>query len=247
MSRWKNVPKIDDENYPVIARVGGVHWTDVSITETEPLPPLPDSCVFSNPQHLKTTLHSHIYRCKLDYEDDSYDTIIKLFPKGHKKFYTNEVNSYRLLYHFDVPAERIVPQIYGIIPTVNKKLLKKMLQDSIPEDAPISLPASAVVMEFIDGESPSRENMTPKLAKRILYGLQCINEAHILHHDAFARNILVLPAEERAVWIDFSSAALNTSISLSVQERDPLKVFLFRDLVIIPKSFLTGLVENPFT
>jgi hypothetical protein len=244
MSRWKNVPKSGDESYPEVARVGGDHWTDISISDTEPLPTLPDSCIVSNPRHLATTFHSHVYRCKLGYEGDSYEAIIKLFPKGHKKFYTNEVNSYRLLYQFDIPAEGIVPLIYGAVPNINKKLLKKWLQDSIPEDAPIALPASAVFMEFIEGEHPSSENMTPELAKKILYGLQCINEAHILHHDTVPRNILVNRSTERVVWIDFSLGALNTSINLSIQERKRIKMILFGELVSISKIILKYLDED---
>jgi serine/threonine protein kinase len=159
--------------------------------------------------------------------------ILKIFPKQLKHRYINEVNAYRFLYHYEVPDQGAVPKIYGILPSINKKTLTKLLGDSIPEDAPIALPAAAIIMEYIQGAQPASEkNMTHAIAKKALYELQTIHNAHVLHGDAEARNLLVFPETENVVWIDFSSASINRDIMLAMSERRPLKQLLYRKLVL---------------
>jgi len=161
--------------------------------------------------------------------------VLKVFSKQFKSRYVRETNAYRFLYHYGVPAERVVPQVIGVVPTINKKKLEAMLQDSIPEGLSITLPASGVLLEYIDGsQRASAAVMTPAIAKEALYGLQLIHNAHVLHKDAEARNILIYPDSGRVVWIDFSSAEINRSMLRAVNERKPVKQLLYWELVYAP-------------
>jgi hypothetical protein len=109
----------------------------------------------------------------------SRKAILKVFPKTDDARYTKEVNAYRLLHHFGVPATVIVPSIYGVLSTIDRKKLDSIIEDEEPIDARVVCPASLVVMEYIQGERPSVKNMNPKLAIRIVKALRKIQMAHI--------------------------------------------------------------------
>jgi|SRR5579862_1214462 len=217
---------------PIALMYEGPQWSDISVSEVSQLPKLAKHIITSNPRFLTRSHHSHVYLIDITDHGTTSKAILKVFPKQLKERYNKEVDAYRFLYHYNVPDQGIVPKIFGVIPTLNKKAIGKLLGESMPEDAPIALPAAAVVMEYIQGAQPaSPKNMTLVTAKRALDGLRTIHEAHVLHEDAEARNLLVFPEAERAVWIDFSSATINRDVSMALDEHDLLKELLYRRLV----------------
>jgi serine/threonine protein kinase len=210
----------------------GPLWTDISVSETEPLPKLSKTTTTSNPLFLAKSHHSHVYTIDITEHNETRRAILKLFPKATKRLYVKEVEAYRFLSHYGVVKEGVVPKIFGILPTISQRRLDVLLKDSIPENAPIALPASGLVMEFIEAAvSPTRENMTPAIAWDALEGLRLIHKAHILHQDTEARNLLIRPSTGEAIWFDFSSARINRMILLALQERQHAKQILFRTLV----------------
>jgi serine/threonine protein kinase len=208
--------------------------TDVSLTDTRPLPALPAHVILDNPQFLAKSYHSQVYAVDLKDGDQKTRAILKLFPKGLKKRYTNEVNAYRFLYHYGTPEKGLVPKIFGVLPKIHKKKLEDLLDDENPD--PIPVPASAIVMEFIQGVRPSAENMKHSIALKITHALDAIHLSHVLHGDVEPRNILINPETGDAVWIDFSSAEINRSIFETTSERKLIKQTLYRSFVSIPQS-----------
>jgi serine/threonine protein kinase len=222
----------------------GPQWTDISLSDVKPLPPLPKNITTSNPRFLARSHHSQVYTLDITDHGKTTRVLLKIFPKHLKSRYTKEVNAYRFLYHYDIPNEGIVPKIIGVLPTINKKKLDVLLEETIPENVSIALPASAVVMEFIEGAvKPSPANMTSAIAKRALRALRLIHNAHVLHGDAEARNILIVPATNKVVWIDFSSASINRSIGLAIHERNPVRQLLYRTLVFTVSCILTDFLR----
>lgn len=210
----------------------GLEWTDISIADVNPLPTLPKHIVLENPEFLARSYHSQVYKIDVVDKGNRTPAILKLFPKGLKHRYQNEVNAYRFLYHYGIPDKGVVPKIFGVLTTLNKKKLDAVLKDAIPEDVSIPLPAAAVVMEYIEGAvRPSRDNMTEAIAEEALRALRLIHNAHVLHGDAVGRNILIYPHTGKVVWIDFSSAEINRSVNQAVLERAPLKQYLYATLV----------------
>jgi serine/threonine protein kinase len=216
----------------------GPEWTDISLSDVAPLPAFPKHITISNPQFLARSHHSQVYLIDVKENGKTSRALLKVFPKQLKGRYTNEVNAYRFLCHYEVPEQGIVPKIFGVFPSINKTKLGALLGHSIPENAPIVTPAAAVVMEYIEGAvSPKPENMTPEIARKALRGLRIIHNAHVLHGDAEARNLLIHPKTGKVVWIDFSSAQINKTIMLAVIERDPVRQLLYRTLVPLPTGF----------
>jgi serine/threonine protein kinase len=157
--------------------------------------------------------------------------VLKLFPKDLKDRYTNEVDSYRFLNHYGVSEKGTIPRIFGVFPSINARKLNALLKDSIPIDATVSLPASAVVMEYVDGERPTESNLTPILADRILDALRDIHRAHVLHGDTNPRNIIISPETGRVVWINFSSADINSDIVFAISEYALVQAMLYVEIV----------------
>jgi serine/threonine protein kinase len=230
------MPRTKSEKKTALRELEGVdlgpEWTEVSLSDVDPLPTLAKNIVVSNPNFLARSHHSQVYTIDLTDHGKTTQAVLKLFPKGLKHRYTKEVNAYRFLYHFGAPDDGVVPKVFGVLPSINKKKLDNLLQDSIPDDVSIPLPAYAVVMEYIQGAvRPSPENMTHAIAEETLRALKIIHNSHVLHGDAEGRNILVRQPEGTVVWIDFSSSEINTSVNLAVLERRPVKQFLYATLV----------------
>ena len=131
----------------------------------------------------------------------------------------------------------MVPRAIGVIATINKKKLDALLQNSIPDGLDIGLPASAVVLEYIEqAQRASPSNMTDAIAEEALRGLQLIHNAHVLHNDGETRNMLVYPESGKVVWIDFSSAEINRSVRSAIGERTRVKLILYVDTVLTSHS-----------
>lgn len=210
----------------------GPQWTDVSISDVAPLPVLPDYFRPSNPRFLHRSYHSQVYLIDLNDGQKTFPAIVKVFPRHLKHRYTQEVDAYRFLYHYNVPSKGVVPKIYGVLPSVNKKKLRQFLQDTTPEDAPFGFPGAALVMEYIEkAERPSSENMSEALAREAIRALRLIHRAHVLHEDPEPRNILLCRHTGKVVWIDFSSAEINTQVAAASLEQLEVKQKLWNGLV----------------
>src|SRR5579862_6039786 len=108
-------------------------WTDISISDVDHLPLFAKENPVTNPRFLARSHHSQVYLLDIQHKGRQRTAILKLFPKPLKGRYTKEVNAYRFLYHYKAVSEGIVPEIYGILPSIRKKDLDKLLQDSMPE------------------------------------------------------------------------------------------------------------------
>jgi serine/threonine protein kinase len=211
---------------------GDLYWPDVPLRDVENLPPVPQNTTFHRQQFLAQSYHSQVYTLDLTIGGTTKRALLKIFPKDLKHRYVKETTAYRYLQHFGVAERGLVPKIYGVLPSMNKKKIVEVLGDSIPTDVLIPPPAFGIFMEFIEGaENPSIENMTTKLAQRILRALRYIHYAHVLHGDAKGRNIFLLPKTGKVMFIDFSCAEINLSKRAAIRERRPLKTYLYYDLV----------------
>jgi serine/threonine protein kinase len=209
------------------------YWPEVPLRDVADLPSIPKDATYHRQQFLARSYHSQVYTLELNVGGSTKRALLKLFPKDLKHRYVKETTAYRYLQHFGVTDKCLVPRIYGVLPSMNKKRLGEVLGDCIPEDVSITPPASGVVMEYIEGaESPSIENMTQPLAQKILRGLRRIHFAHVLHGDAEGRNILIFPKTGKVVFIDFSSARINLNQKVAVIERGHLKTYLYCTLVM---------------
>jgi tRNA A-37 threonylcarbamoyl transferase component Bud32 len=63
-----------------------------------------------------------------------------------------------------------------------------------------------------------------------------IHQSGVLHYDAFMRNSLVVPAERRAVWIDFSCAHLNEETYLGEEMEGAASSILYRVFALVASS-----------
>jgi serine/threonine protein kinase len=209
-----------------------IEWTDISISDTEPLPKLPKNATFANPKFIARSYHSQVYSVDVTIRKKKKCAILKLFPKGLENRYARETEAYRFLAHYDIADSGYVPVFYGDLPSIGKQMLTKMLQDSIPSDVEVPLPASGILIEYLEGGvTPSKENITVPMAKSILAGLDAIHGARVLHGDTEARNIFIFPETGRIVWFDFSNSTISTLQGLFLMERRPIKFLLFDDFV----------------
>ena len=207
----------------------GSSWTDISIADTAPLPKVPRDTGFDNPEFVAQSFHSQVYRVDITIRGERKQAILKLFPKGLEDRYTRESTAYRFLIHYDVA---VVPKFYGDLPSIKKTLLRKILKSSVPEHVEIRLPASGILIEYIEGgEAPSSENMTVPMARAIINGLDQIHNAHVKHGDCNPRNIFVFPGTDRIVWFDFSTSFITEPGGLFDVERRAIKSLLFFEFV----------------
>ena len=205
-------------------------WTDISISDTLPLPQILKNARFENPQFIAWSYHSQVYAVDVTIKGEQKRSILKLFPQILANRYTNEVNAYRLL---DIASTGVVPKFYADLPSITKKMLEKILRDSVPADVEIALPALGILMEYLEGgQTPSKENMTAPIAKSILEGLDYIHGAPVLHGDCQPRNILIYPETGRTVWFDFSNSSITQLKGLFEHERRPVKTLLFLYFVV---------------
>jgi len=211
-------------------------WTDLPI-KTKPLPKVPNTFTFANARFLARSLHSQVHTVDVTDEGNTFPAIVKLFSRELKIRYTAETKAYRYLQHYEVTSQGVVPKLYGILPSLDKKKLHAILGDSVPDDGPIKFPASAIFMEYLeDAERPSAANMTPELAEEALRGLRLIHNAHVLHRDTELRNLLIYPTTNRAIWIDFSIAEVDIDLWEVEDERDEVRARLYRRVVFAPHN-----------
>jgi len=60
--------------------------------------------------------------------------------KELKNRYNAETKAYRYLQHYEVTSQGVVPKLYGIVPSLDKKKLSTILGDSAPDDGSINSP-----------------------------------------------------------------------------------------------------------
>jgi len=207
-------------------------WTDIPIFKTKALPKLPKSFTFSNARFLARSHHSQVHIVDVTDQGNTFATIVKVFSKELKDRFLDETKAYRYLQHYNVTSQGVVPKFYGSIASLDKKKLLALLPDSAPEDGSIKFPASAIVIEYLEGgEKPSQDNMTRELTEEALRGLRLVHNAHVWHGDPELRNILIFPESGRAVWIDFSNAEVNVELWEVIRERDIVRSRLYRRVV----------------
>jgi len=138
----------------------------------------------SNVRFVDLSYHSQVYLVDFKHQGQQVRAIFKVFSKDMEERYVDEVNAYRLLNHYDVTSRGVVPKIYGVLPAITQKKLESLLGEAQPDEAKVTFPASAVLIEYIEGaQRPSKENMTVQLAEEILHGLRLIHNAHVIHYD----------------------------------------------------------------
>ena len=95
----------------------------------------------------------------------------------------------------------------------------------------------AIVMEWLEGEQLSTENITLEHAYNLLKGLSKIHQAGVLHYDIYRRNMMVIPQQARALWIDFSCAHMNEEYAFGIETEAASGVILE---LVIPPHFQTN-------
>jgi serine/threonine protein kinase len=88
------------------------------------------------------------------------------------------------------------------------------------------------MLEFIAESAPlCADNISWRICKEVLRGLDLIHSAQVLHHDIGQRNILVVSSTGRVVWIDFSSSYINPDDMEIWQERKVAYGLLYQEVV----------------
>ena len=161
------------------------------------LPLIDNTCTFYDWQLIAEGTHALVYRVK---ETQYWETYcVKLFRSGWLTPFNLERTAYEHL--LDANIVGYIPHVYGY----GYRTLPEWGFPSTEEDMYYGL-----VMEWLDkAERISAENIRLDSAAMLLEGLADIHKAGILHNDLYRRNIIVIPGENRGVWIDFSCAHTN--------------------------------------
>lgn len=116
--------------------------------------------------------------------------------------YRCESQSYQALHAHGVCKQGIVPSLYGIFEAFDPELLGDDIA-SFKEDKEFP---SAILLEYLPNAiSFQSAGLSPELIRMAIEGLKKIHGAHVVHNDAYPKNVLVVPRTEshRVVWIDF--------------------------------------------
>jgi len=178
-----------------------------SASKIEVLPLLPLDIKFNDWQYISEGTHAEIYRVR-DAET-GVPFCMKLFRQGWVTPFNLEKRAYEYLQHAEV--EGCIPKVYGYG-------YRTLLEWGLAKAKNDSAKYNAIVMEWLeDAEQLSAENITVSSAIQLIEGLYRIHEAGLTHYDIYRRNMLVLPKENRGVWIDFSCAHINEK-AINAQE-----------------------------
>jgi serine/threonine protein kinase len=155
---------------------------------------------------------------------------LKIFSARWKERFEAEVQAYEFLEHFSV--SRVVPIAYGCDRDWNYERLWDVLGNVLESTSPLRTPISVIMLEYVAQSAPlSADNITWRICKEVLRGLDLIHSAQVLHHDVGERNILVVPDTGRVVWIDFSSSFINPSEMETWKEREVAYSLLYQEVV----------------
>ena len=99
------------------------------------------------------------------------------------------------------------------IQDLNSPFLIKLIKASDPDSLPVEPPQCVIILEFINGEDmeqaykPDKPKPSEKIYIDLIYGLNDISNAGIVHHDIKPENLMldkIIDDVERAVYIDFA-------------------------------------------
>lgn len=142
-----------------------------------------------------------MYKVVAQRDTKPYIRCLKLFRKGWDTPYFLETTAYAYLRLARV--EDFVPKFYGY----DSRTPSQWGLDTIfgEKDGMFY----GILLEWLEGaERLSSQNMTLDNVVDFIRGLAQIHNAGILHNDIFERNMLVIPATKRAVWVDFSCSKM---------------------------------------
>lgn len=183
-------------------------WTTESAVKTIPskLFPSIDPYDIQHPVLLARGGHAMTYKVELIRRDcPGLVAVMKVFTCQFSLETRAEVAAYKLLFSQNVKG--IVPELYAY-----RVWTRQQWRKCFPSIALDGLVGSArgkittLFLEYIeDAEHISIENVTPLIAAKALTGMETLHKLGIWHRDIKHNNLLVVPATERVVWIDFSS------------------------------------------
>ena len=178
------------------------------------MPVIHESIQFENPQFVSSGLHAFVYKVEaVDAQGGRLVCCLKLFKKEWTSAYDTEAAAYEYLLHNEV--EFWIPDIIG---TAQRNVSGWGL-DNLDGDREGNY--YGLLMEWIEGgERLTPENVRADHIVSFVRGLVRIHEAGVLHNDTWARNMLVVPGSNRAVWIDFGSATLDPTEEQMKQEME---------------------------
>jgi RIO-like serine/threonine protein kinase len=182
----------------------------------------------TDPQFLARGGHSFVYAMTLWSGNKSRLGVIKVFTSRHKRDYLDEINAYRYLRYYGVIDEGVVPKIFGVDKWGIKQFSKAFR--GVDTNDVIDFPVRVILMEYVEGERLSEDNITAEIAMKALHGIRRIHWAGVEHNDIAERNILVCP-DGRVVWIDFSLANSVVDHPDREIEYEKVKALLFGELV----------------
>ena len=176
------------------------------VEELESLRMLGDDFRFYGWTFVKEGIHSEVYRATELDSGDQY--CIKVYKPGDMLPFEQEKAAYELLARVNVGDH--IPKIFGYWRGKLADLGFPNIQDDEQE-------YYVLVMEWPEGaEELSSENITIESTADLIRGLVLIHRAGILYNDLYRRNMMIMSAAERGVWVDFTCAHLY--IHTQVQE-----------------------------
>jgi len=195
-----------------------------------PLPRIPKAVKFQNSNLIGSGVHSEVYSVLATYKNRTITAALKIFSATWKERFEAEVQSYEFLEHFSVSG--VVPIAYGCGRDWNHERLRDVLDSALEPTSPLRTPVSVIMLEYVGQSGPlSADNITWRICKEVLRGLDLIHSAQVLHHDIGERNLLVVPDTGRVVWIDFSSSFINPSEMETWKERKVAYSLLYQEVV----------------
>jgi hypothetical protein len=75
---------MDIDNIPLTgpsAYSSEIQRTDISISDTQPLPKVPKNAIFANPKFIAQSYHSQVYSVNVTVRGNKKRALLKLFPR----------------------------------------------------------------------------------------------------------------------------------------------------------------------
>jgi serine/threonine protein kinase len=175
-------------------------------SEVKALATIAADIVFRDWEYISEGTHATVYKVIASDGESEGTFCVKLFGSEWMTTYNFETTAYEHLQHAEV--EGCIPRVYGCgIRTLSEWGLVDVVVNTKGDE---DIVFYGILMEWLEGaEQLSDDNITMDLAVSVANGLAKIHDAGVYHGDARARNILVYPETNRAVWIDFSCAMLD--------------------------------------
>ncbi|KAI0828567.1 hypothetical protein BC628DRAFT_1428522 [Trametes gibbosa] len=207
---WNNPYVLDNES------VGCTSPTPI-MEFGSPLPPAhpspPDAIIIGEVIHTNPATGCIVCTCRVQGQTET--RILKLFTgkEAQQRFQAEVAAHVRLSRMADGDSVGAVPQYHGWV-EIEYHLLQSMvnlpgssqsLRMSV--DAHGVRGARGILMEDLTrGKTLSIDNIDAKTAHTVLKSLHAVHRVHVVHGQLTRHNVLVLPSEQRVVWLGFSHA-----------------------------------------